>query len=267
MSSLPDPKQLLVVEDDSALREWLRLELRPHLLTMAAHQEAAYAELEARRFDLVLLDLRLPVSARDIEPHSDVGFDILRSIRQQYTRDRLPVVVMTAYEGTTSETTVRAFKWGANDYWSKDGRHSRTLPEVVEGNLRQQAERRERFAKELSERRHRLHFHLARCCAVLDDFVTFQGKPYGVLAALRRNHGEGVKSGKEPPFMRLSTLTKTLDTGQDPVRKLVERIRKDIAASYLEAHGVAPDKNAVIESVQGKGYRLNPTKVEVAVVR
>jgi len=67
--------------------------------------------------------------------------------------------------------------------------------------------------------------------------------------------------------MRLSMLTKTLDTGQDPIRKLVQRIRRDIAAAYLEAHGVAPDKNAVIESVQGKGYRLNPTKVEVAVVR
>ena len=266
MSSLPDPKQLLVVEDDSALREWLRLELRPHLLTMAAHQEAAYAELEARRFDLVLLDLRLPVSARDIEPHSDVGFDILRSIRRQHPPDRLPVVVMTAYEGT-SETTVRAFKWGANDYWSKDGRHSRTLPEVVEGNLRQQAERRQHAANEIASRGHRLDFHLARCCAVLDDFVTFRGKQCDLLAALRRNHDEAIKSRKEPPFIRLSTLTKTLDTEQDPVRKLVQRIRRAIAAAYLESHGVEPDSNAVIESVHGKGYRLNPTKVEVAVVR
>jgi len=266
VSALPEPKQLLVVEDDSALRELLRLELRPHLLTMAPHQEAAYAELEARRFDLVLLDLRLPVSERDLEPHSDVGFDILQSIRQQYARDRLPVIVMTAFEGT-SETTVRAFLYGANDYWSKDGRHRRTLPEVVEGNLRQQAELREQTASEIAKRGHRLRFHLTECYAVLDDLVTFRGKLYDLLLALQRSREQAIGSFQIPPFVGLSALARTLHSLHDPVRKQVQRIRNDITAVYVDAYGVEPDKNAVIESVRGRGYRLNRTKLEVSIVK
>ncbi len=263
MSALCEPRHLLVIEDELALRELLRLELKPHLLTMAAHQEAAYAELEARRFDLVLLDLRLPVSERDLEPHSDVGFDILRSIRQQYPKDRLPVVVMTAFEGT-SETTVRAFLYGANDYWSKDGRHSRTLPEVVAGNLRTQAECRQQIVDEIASRGHRLDFCANRSRVVIDGKITFTKKRCALLALLRENHVTAVESGQEPPFVPLSKLARRLRSNQDYTRRLVMDIRQAIVSSYADSYGVKLENNTVIENVLGTGYRLNPVTVHLA---
>jgi DNA-binding response OmpR family regulator len=260
-----DGKHILLVEDDPGLRDLIVSQFGDHSVLCAAHRRAAYEALEAGRFDLVLLDLRLPIDERDISPSSEVGFAILRAIRQQHAPDQLPVIVMTAFEGT-SETTVRAFQSGANDYWSKDGSHRRQLPEVVEGNLKQQAERKEAAAAQVAQLRHRLDFHLADSYVVLDGLVTFRRKPYELLLALRKHHLEAVARGTPPSFLGLSSLTRSLHSEQDQVRKIVQRLRHEIAAAYLEARGAAPDPDAVIESVLGTGYRLNVAKVEVAVV-
>jgi len=145
----PEGKQVLLVEDDPGLRDLIRSQLSQHHITAAPHQEAAYAALQAQPFDLVLLDLRLPVDEHDINPHSQVGFDILGSIRKHHDPSRLPVVVMTAYEGT-SETTKRALKAGATDYWNKDGSYSETLPNLVERVLREQEAKRQRAQQQMA---------------------------------------------------------------------------------------------------------------------
>src|SRR5688572_18406811 len=112
--------RVLVIEDDAALADVLRMKLdrEGHEVTVAPSQRDAYHLLGNESFDFALLDLRLPTHVGDMDPNSQVGFDILAHIRERFTADRLPVVVMTAYEGT-SQTAVRALRGGANDYITK----------------------------------------------------------------------------------------------------------------------------------------------------
>ncbi len=110
----------LVIEDDHVLADVLRMKLERegHTVTIAPNQRDAYHLLDLQEFDFVLLDLRLPTREGDMNLHSQVGFDILDHIRDRFTPDQLPVIVMTAYE-ETSQTAVRALKALANDYITK----------------------------------------------------------------------------------------------------------------------------------------------------
>src|SRR3990170_3828735 len=93
----------LIIEDDHALADALgmRLSRAGHKVTIAEHQREAYRLLDQETFDFVLLDLRLPTNKDDMEPNAEVGFDILDHIRDRFSQDALPVIVMTAYEGTS----------------------------------------------------------------------------------------------------------------------------------------------------------------------
>jgi hypothetical protein len=76
-----------------------------------------------------------------------------------------------------------------------------------------------------------------------------------------------MKEGGNPPFVPLQKVADALDVDQDYVRKIVERVRKRIAAEFEKRLGFAPSPGALIESQQWKGYRLNPDKVDIADVK
>ena len=59
-------------------------------------------------FDLILLDVMMPQIS---------GLEVLEIIRQSYAVDELPVIMVTALDG--SDDMVRAFEMGANDYVTK----------------------------------------------------------------------------------------------------------------------------------------------------
>ncbi|HYV39659.1 MAG TPA: response regulator [Gemmataceae bacterium] len=89
-------KQLLVVEDDEVERMSV-LELLGHediAITAVGTGAEALAKLKERRFDCLVLDLRLP----DIS-----GFDLLDKIRQEPKYHDLPIVVFTGKELTEDE--------------------------------------------------------------------------------------------------------------------------------------------------------------------
>src|SRR5579859_7511421 len=99
---------ILVVEDDSAMRDLLSEELGDAGFDVKAAGSAA-AGLEAARadrFDLIITDLRMPEMD---------GFDLIRGVMQ------LPepphVVMVTAF--ASIETAIRAVKLGAYDYIAK----------------------------------------------------------------------------------------------------------------------------------------------------
>ncbi len=102
------PTQILIVEDDHALREALldTAALAGFEATGAADGRAALAALAHAQFDLVISDIQM-------EPMD--GHTLLREIRSRH-RD-LPVVLMTAYESIQS--AVSALRDGATDYLVK----------------------------------------------------------------------------------------------------------------------------------------------------
>jgi two-component system response regulator AtoC len=124
-------QRILVVDDEEPLRHLLTVILRDHGYDPRAvgSGEDALRELEARDYDLLLTDVRMP------------RMDGLELVREARRRDpQLTVLVMTAYG--SHDLAIEAMKAGAYDYLSKPFR-----PDEVVLVLRK-AEERERLARE-----------------------------------------------------------------------------------------------------------------------
>ncbi|HEV2721334.1 MAG TPA: response regulator, partial [Thermoanaerobaculia bacterium] len=99
---------VILVVDDSALNRQIaveRLGERGFVVAEAADGAEALREVEARRYDLVLLDIMMP--GLD-------GLTVLRRIRELYGLAELPVIMATA-RGERGDV-VEALRSGANDY-------------------------------------------------------------------------------------------------------------------------------------------------------
>jgi len=101
-------KQILLVEDDSNLREALTdtLTLNGYQVIEAEDGQQALLRLQQHVVDLVLSDVQM-------QPMD--GFELLKSIKQKNLN--IPVVMMTAYG--TIEKAVQAIREGATDYLVK----------------------------------------------------------------------------------------------------------------------------------------------------
>lgn len=123
--------QVLIVDDDSAIRELLWEFLAEEGLATREAASAAEARqaLEASDLDVILLDMWLP---------DGDGLDVLDSLRG---RPEIPVIVITA--DSSSSRTIRAMQAGAFDYLVKP-----LEPEAVRAALRRALEQR-RMARDL----------------------------------------------------------------------------------------------------------------------
>jgi len=141
MTATPIP--LLIVEDNPVYAEILR-RLLPTLgtdlnfaLTAVDTAEKALGALEKQRFDLVLLDYKLPGAD---------GLTVLAHIRQQ-PQALQPAVIMLTGMGR-EEIAVAAMKNGAKDYLSKDHLDVPSLLRAITSALE-----RKRAEEELSKER------------------------------------------------------------------------------------------------------------------
>ena len=102
--------RLLVVDDNELNRDMLsrRLKSRGYEVTTAEDGQKALELVSAERFDLILLDIMMPVLS---------GIDVLRAIRERYSVAELPVIMATAKDQGTD--VVEALTLGANDYVTK----------------------------------------------------------------------------------------------------------------------------------------------------
>jgi two-component system, OmpR family, alkaline phosphatase synthesis response regulator PhoP len=101
-------KRILLVEDEENLLKTIRLnlELEEFSVTSAIDGASAVEIFESGEFDLVILDVMLPVLN---------GFDVCAAIRKK-DRD-VPVLFLTAK--STGEDKVRGLRIGADDYITK----------------------------------------------------------------------------------------------------------------------------------------------------
>ena len=105
-------RRVLVVDDNAINRQVAReqLEYVGMVVTMAHDGREAVAAITgaASRFDIVLMDLQMPVMD---------GFEATRLIRDQWPPDRLPIIAMTASAGR--EKLEHCLKSGMNDHLTK----------------------------------------------------------------------------------------------------------------------------------------------------
>lgn len=115
---------VLVVEDDPDVARAARVALDPNVqaLQIIPSLDTLTAQLAARRFDVVLLDMNFAAGARSGEE----GLSGLARIRS--ADPHLSVVLMTAYGGVS--LAVAALKRGATDFVLKPWRNDKLI-EVV----------------------------------------------------------------------------------------------------------------------------------------
>jgi diguanylate cyclase (GGDEF)-like protein len=104
------PATLLVVDDDPMNRDALsrRLTRTGYTVLTADSGPNALAAIRANRVDAVLLDVMMPGMS---------GLDTLRHLRESRSVAELPVIMVTAKDG--SDDVVEALDLGANDYVTK----------------------------------------------------------------------------------------------------------------------------------------------------
>jgi two-component system nitrogen regulation response regulator NtrX len=133
---------ILVVDDEAGVRASLTgiLSDEGYAAQAVDSGEAALAILEARRFDLVLLDVWLPGAD---------GLEVLGRIRE--ADSELPVVVISGHG--TIETAVKAVRMGAQDFVEKPLSLEKTLLAVRNALSRRRLEAEVRVLKQqLGER-------------------------------------------------------------------------------------------------------------------
>jgi two-component system phosphate regulon response regulator PhoB len=118
------PRRILVVEDEPDMAQVLQFNLgrQGHDVNHAENLTVAAEQLAGRRFDLILLDLRLPDGS---------GLDFLKA-----HPDAAPVIVVSALGD--EETVVAALNLGAEDFVAKPFRINELLARVA-GTLRRHA--------------------------------------------------------------------------------------------------------------------------------
>jgi DNA-binding response OmpR family regulator len=246
----------LVIEDDHVVADVLRMRLQRdgHEVVVAANQRDAYHLLDDERFDFVLLDLRLPTHDGDMNPHSEVGFDTLDHIRERFAPQRLPVIVMTAYE-ETSQTAVRALKALANDYITKPFEDS---PVSLDEKLAAIARAIEEGKRAPTARKHKLVF--TRECVMIDGIVVANARYSEVLRVLGSRTLMLTPEARAAKDTRMkgSQIADAMGIEEPYVYKLVSRFRGWLATEF-EKQGLGPlDSQDVIRNVRDwKGYELN----------
>jgi DNA-binding NtrC family response regulator len=111
--------KILVIDDEAEIRESLQtlLEFEDYEVEAVEDARRGLAALDARPYDLVLLDLMLP---------DQPGLEVLEEIRR---RDlETPVAVITAYG--TVDNAVAAIKRGATDFFTKPWNNDKLLLEI-----------------------------------------------------------------------------------------------------------------------------------------
>ena len=111
--------RILIADDEEGIRESLNLILgEEHTLVFAQDGEETLAKLQAERYDLVLLDIKMPKLD---------GLEVLRRLNAAGNHTP-PVLVLTAYQSV--ELAQEAVRLGAKNYLPKPFEREQILSAV-----------------------------------------------------------------------------------------------------------------------------------------
>jgi two-component system, OmpR family, copper resistance phosphate regulon response regulator CusR len=111
--------RILIAEDEGRIASFVEKGLRANGFTptVVADGASALGHAKSGDFDLVVLDIGLPVMD---------GFTVLRRLRE--ARSSVPVIILTARDSVTD--TVAGLEGGADDYMPKPFRFDELLARV-----------------------------------------------------------------------------------------------------------------------------------------
>lgn len=219
---------LLVVDDDSRLRELLRRYLSDNgfRVTIAADAVEARANLARFAFDLVVLDVMMP---------GESGLDLTRALRRE---GRVPVLLLTAM--AEPEDRVNGLEEGAEDYLAKPFE-----PRELVLRIRNVLQRRP--AEDPASREIRFggcRFDLARGELFRGgDVVHLTAAEAALLSGLAQKPGQAVSREELALAAQFSGNVRNVDVQMTRLRRKIER---------------DPRFPRYLQTVRGTGYALKP---------
>lgn len=230
MSALP---RVLVVEDEAAIQELLRLSLvqAGFDAVIAGSAEAAIAAINSELPSVVLLDLMLPGMS---------GTALAKRLRSEARTRELPIIMVTARAEEAER--VRGLELGADDYVTKPF-SPKELAARIRAVLRRRAPHKAGGAVEAGG----LRLDPAEHSVTLDgQAISLGPTEFELLRFLMHNPN------------RVHTRGQLLDVLRGDHRFLGERT-VDVYVRRLRA-GLGAGAEAMVETVRGVGYRFVPPK-------
>lgn len=115
------PLHILIVDDEPAYRLVLNEILKTcgHMIETCGTGDAAIELLRKNKFDMLLLDYKMPGSS---------GMNVLQWMYGM--KMDIPVIMITGYG--SEEIALEAWKWGAKDYFVKGKSDMAQLPALID---------------------------------------------------------------------------------------------------------------------------------------
>ncbi|MFJ8810492.1 response regulator [Streptomyces sp. NPDC102490] len=226
--------RVLIIEDDRAVRDGVRLALRRqgHEVAAAATGEDGLEQLRSFRPDAVVLDLMLPGMS---------GLEVCRRIR---AHDQVPIIMATA-RGDDTDIVV-GLESGADDYVVKPVR-----ARVLDARIRAVLRRVGGTADEQGSARTEHHGDLVIDRAGLT--VTHQGRPVALgPSELRLLLTLSASAGQV--FSRQQLLEAVWEHNYHGDARLVDACVKRLRSKIGEPQG----SPRYVHTVRGFGYRFGP---------
>ena len=228
--------RILLIEDDAVLQAVMLRSLTDagHRVDAASHLEEAAHFWQVQPYDVVLLDLNLPLSGQAKAPQGS-GLNLLRAARSR--GDRTPVLVLTARNRT--DERIAGLDAGADDYLGKPF----DLAEI-EARLRALA-RRAMGADDVVQVGRLILQRKNRRILVEEQDLALPAREFEVLWELMSPPGRTVS--KRELSDKLSSFDDAL--ADNALEAFISRLRKKLS-----------DSGATIRTLRGIGYLLEEAK-------
>jgi two-component system KDP operon response regulator KdpE len=228
MSAVATAVRVLVVDDEPAIRRYLRTSLaaQGYRVTEAESGEDALASIARDPTDVLVLDLGLP--------RMD-GFEVIRSLRE--AKSAIPIIVLSSRSDESGK--VRALDMGADDYLTKPFGTEELLARIRAGlrhRLQEEGERPVFVCGDLSVDLVR------RLVSVAGREVKLTPREYDLLRLLIAN------AGKVLTHRMIIAKLWAADSDVQYLRIYIRALRQKLEAD--------PERPQLILTEQGVGYRL-----------
>ncbi len=252
--------QVLIVEDDPIVAEHVETTLLSlgHQSCAVASQAEALAAIETQSFELALLDLQIPALPGRGGADIEFGVNLLHDIRQRYSAEELPVLIMTSHVADCLNLVGKLKQLGANEFiakpfqtkgWTLSRAVSKLLKEQAKAQRARQAAMPQRFAGG------ELHLGAERVTLCGATVLVKSRSPLmcAVLEELsdRNAFGDYVSLSGPELAERLKN-----QRGSNAISSAVSKFRARVIAELAERYELTVGSGDVIQS-RGSGYRLN----------
>ncbi|MDB6089814.1 MAG: two component transcriptional regulator, winged helix family [Gammaproteobacteria bacterium] len=220
--------RMLLVEDEKKLSDLIARALKAerYAVDSASDGQTGWELAEAYDYDLIILDLMLPVLS---------GTELLRRIRRK--SQHVPILILTARDAM--EEKVQHFEAGADDYLTKPFAFAELLMRV-KALLRRGPVSRSSVLRVGDLEVDRLSHHVRRAGRTIE----LTPKEYALLEYLATNPGR--------VFSRTMIIEHVWDQSFEGLTNIV-----DVYVRHLRSKVDDPFPTKLIRTVRGVGYRLD----------